>query len=258
MFKFFRHIRQGLLSQNKFSKYLLYAIGEIILVVIGILIALYINNWNNHRKERLEETQLLSNLRQEFKNNLDEVTFDHQINQKCLNTLYYYLQADKTLFTPNEIDSISGVFSTFATFDAREGIIDEAIASGRLNLIQNDSLKNRISQWSGELNDLKEDASIRREHWINYLLPAIRKHIPARNLDKYAYRSDYSRDSVIKPITIPKEKYTQFVSSLEVDGIIMDHYLNQSYVIINEDRITTYIKDIINIIDDELKNKGDD
>mgnify|MGYP001591841413 CR=1 FL=1 len=50
MIKFFRRIRQGLLSENKFSKYLLYAIGEIILVVIGILIALQINNWNEKRK----------------------------------------------------------------------------------------------------------------------------------------------------------------------------------------------------------------
>ncbi len=50
MIKFFRKIRQRLLSESKFSKYLLYAIGEIILVVIGILIALQINNWNEERK----------------------------------------------------------------------------------------------------------------------------------------------------------------------------------------------------------------
>ena len=50
MIKFFRKIRQKLLSENKFSKYLLYAVGEIVLVVIGILIALQINNWNENRK----------------------------------------------------------------------------------------------------------------------------------------------------------------------------------------------------------------
>ena len=50
MIKFFRKIRQKLLTENKFSKYLIYAIGEIILVVIGILIALSINNWNDSRK----------------------------------------------------------------------------------------------------------------------------------------------------------------------------------------------------------------
>jgi len=60
MIKFFRHIRQKLLSQNRFSKYLIYAIGEIVLVVIGILIALNINNWNEEKKlQQLERTYLM-------------------------------------------------------------------------------------------------------------------------------------------------------------------------------------------------------
>ena len=50
MIKFFKKIRQKLLSENQFSKYLIYAVGEIILVVIGILIALQINNWNEEDK----------------------------------------------------------------------------------------------------------------------------------------------------------------------------------------------------------------
>jgi hypothetical protein len=50
MIKFFRKIRQKLLTENKFSKYLIYAIGEILLAVIGILIALRINNWNKELK----------------------------------------------------------------------------------------------------------------------------------------------------------------------------------------------------------------
>ena len=62
MKKFFRKIRQGLLTENKFSKYLLYAIGEIILVVIGILVALQINNWNTYRKDRIKEKNLLHGL----------------------------------------------------------------------------------------------------------------------------------------------------------------------------------------------------
>ncbi len=61
MIKFFRKIRQRLLTENKFSKYLLYAIGEIALVVIGILIALSINNWNEGRKiQDLVKSQLLN------------------------------------------------------------------------------------------------------------------------------------------------------------------------------------------------------
>ncbi|MFX0556562.1 DUF6090 family protein [Maribacter sp. CXY002] len=61
MIKFFRRIRQKLLSENKFSKYLAYAIGEIVLVVIGILIALQINNWNEERKENITLISILKN-----------------------------------------------------------------------------------------------------------------------------------------------------------------------------------------------------
>ena len=55
MIKFFRKIRQNLISEGKTGKYLKYAIGEIILVVIGILIALQINNWNEVRKDKIAE-----------------------------------------------------------------------------------------------------------------------------------------------------------------------------------------------------------
>ncbi|MFD0842092.1 DUF6090 family protein [Flaviramulus multivorans] len=90
MIKFFRKIRQGLLSKNKFSKYLLYAIGEIILVVIGILIALSINNWNEERKAA-EYTKLL------FKNTLEELKFNiEKANAKVAyfrsqNSAYYVI-----------------------------------------------------------------------------------------------------------------------------------------------------------------------
>lgn len=62
MIKFFRGIRQQLLSENQLGKYLLYAIGEIVLVVIGILIALQINSWNNERLERRSEIVVLNEI----------------------------------------------------------------------------------------------------------------------------------------------------------------------------------------------------
>ena len=62
MIKFFRHIRKDLMEKNKTSKYFKYAIGEIILVVIGILIALQINNWNEHKKLKVQEVEALTEI----------------------------------------------------------------------------------------------------------------------------------------------------------------------------------------------------
>ncbi|WP_282043695.1 DUF6090 family protein [Winogradskyella flava] len=76
MIKFFRRIRQKLLSENKFSKYLIYAVGEIVLVVIGILIALWLNNLNTQYKQKQEEVSILKELKEDF---LLDIT-DFEIN----------------------------------------------------------------------------------------------------------------------------------------------------------------------------------
>ena len=80
MIKFFRKIRQKMLIENKFSKYLIYAIGEIILVVIGILIALAINNWKENQKLRNQEITYLNNLRDDLETqiNMLDIYIDYE------------------------------------------------------------------------------------------------------------------------------------------------------------------------------------
>jgi len=76
MIKFFRKIRQKLISENNFSKYLIYAIGEIVLVVIGILIALSLNNWNDSKKKKIEERVLLTELMKNLEINITQIKED--------------------------------------------------------------------------------------------------------------------------------------------------------------------------------------
>lgn len=73
MIKFFRKIRQRLLSENKFNKYLLYAIGEIVLVMIGILLALQVSNWNQTRIDKANEVKTLKQLNVDLNSNLVEI-----------------------------------------------------------------------------------------------------------------------------------------------------------------------------------------
>lgn len=77
MIKFFRKIRQQLLSENKFSKYLIYAIGEIVLVVFGILIALQINNWNQGKLKVEKEIEILKSFESQFEQDLNQ--FDESL-----------------------------------------------------------------------------------------------------------------------------------------------------------------------------------
>ncbi|MBC8367628.1 hypothetical protein H8E52_09485 [bacterium] len=73
MFRFFRTIRRDLIVRNRFTNYLLYALGEIVLVVIGILIALQINNWNDLRKAHELEMKYLGNIKADLVNNIAEI-----------------------------------------------------------------------------------------------------------------------------------------------------------------------------------------
>lgn len=86
MIKFFRKIRRQLLAKNKFSKYLLYAIGEIVLVVIGILIALQINNWNQSKQESNKEKVYLRNVEADLKQQLSYISIqlEHEYEHDSL------------------------------------------------------------------------------------------------------------------------------------------------------------------------------
>ena len=91
MIKFFRKIRQKLLSKNKFSQYLVYAFGEILLVVIGILMALGINNWNENRKDTKVENNLVLGVIAELKSAKTELEGNLNANQKILEKMSEYL-----------------------------------------------------------------------------------------------------------------------------------------------------------------------
>ncbi|MCJ7468456.1 MAG: DUF6090 family protein, partial [Maribacter sp.] len=76
MIKIFGKIRQQLITHHRLGKYILYALGEIVLVVIGILIALQINNWNEAKKQKTKETVLLIELKSNLETNIANLEND--------------------------------------------------------------------------------------------------------------------------------------------------------------------------------------
>ena len=146
MIKFFRKIRYDLMEKNKTGKYFKYAIGEIILVVIGILIALSINNWNEDRKATKKEIKILKELKNDLNTNIIEIkeTYDFT-NKRQLSTvliLDYFKNrkpVDDSLKKAFENINMDGIFNIANT-------AYKYIESQGIDILTNDSLRIRTTE----------------------------------------------------------------------------------------------------------------
>ena len=106
MFKFFNKKRQDLLNQNQIMKYLKYAFGEIVLLMLGILFALQVNNWNEYRKDRDKEQLILKELHVDFSDNLTRFYRVKEDQVRTLNNGKIVFRNLKRLQDPKSQDSI--------------------------------------------------------------------------------------------------------------------------------------------------------
>ena len=145
MIKFFRHIRKSLLQQNKTGKYFKYAIGEIVLVVIGILIALSINNWNESKKLKVQEIKILKEIRSELSETLKDVSEDLEAYKKFLKSADIIYNS--ILYKKSYHDSLKLHYSYLMAveeFLAKQSAF-ESLKSIGLDIISNDSIRQGIS-----------------------------------------------------------------------------------------------------------------
>jgi len=155
MIKFFRNIRQKSIKENKVTNYLKYAFGEIILVVVGILIAVSINNWNERLKNKTSEQELLISLLQEFETNLEILNKTIQTNTTISETcvkIGEFTGPSLTNINEKEISQyMMEAFKNEAKYIPNNGIINEANNSGKLSLISDSNLRKSISTWLSQL-----------------------------------------------------------------------------------------------------------
>ena len=154
MIKFFRRIRQKLITDGKLSKYLVYALGEIALVMIGILLALQVNNWNEERKSVNQENLALVDLYREFAQSITDLESmqETRIKQEHQFRDYYILLTDPNIPPQEKATSpfpltYDGVWAP--TLDVLNGMI----SSGSIDNIKNDSLKALLTLWPNSVKD---------------------------------------------------------------------------------------------------------
>ncbi len=157
-----------MLTENKFSKYLIYAVGEIILVVIGILIALQVNNLNEVRKSDLELNKINQNLIQEFESNQKALNSALRglkwTKRGGLNILSMMGKSESELNRTN-LDSLIETSLFWPTWKPTNFVLNELKSTGKLSLIKNSKIKEllfeyeRQSEYVNEWNRRMEKSS---------------------------------------------------------------------------------------------------
>jgi hypothetical protein len=164
------------MSRKKIGKYLLYALGEIVLVVIGILIALAINNANQRQILRDKEQVYLAGLQREFSTShrkLKELIRVNEANIEGARTLAEYCSNEAPY--PEEVVLSNLLFSTFAydiSYNPNVSLLTEMINSGSLKDLRNDTLRIRLTNWISTLEDIEKQENelrIYRENAVEML-----------------------------------------------------------------------------------------
>ena len=261
MITIFRKIRYDLIKHSKMPKYFKYAVGEIMLVMVGILLALQVNDWNERRKQKAQEIEILKG----FKNTMNKylvrlnrsmVRYDASINS--INLLIDYMETD----LPYR-DSLSMHFGNI-TADRTiriDGSVFEALKSKGFELISNDSLKQNIINFYSFGNvDLKESSSR-----YSRILENASRDIYSRHFDALwepvsrTKRDQYLEDSYKNPKDLTNSMIPRDYDALKADHefrYFLKSLRNEQFWLVrrNAKRIEIELAHILKTIDSELGN----
>lgn len=210
MLRFFRRIRQNLLAEKKFTKYLFYAFGEIILVVIGILIAFAINNANQKRLTVKNEVTYLMGLKEEFQTSklkLKELIAVNQDNYNGAKQILAYTGDPSAV--PSEEEFSKVLYSTFSTdiaFNPNNSLLQEIINSGNLKNLSNPELRIQLTNWISTIEDIRrqeEELGIQRIKVLDMF-----------RTNDYSLRTIFEKAGVSESIGLPSTDVTESNLSL--------------------------------------------
>lgn len=186
MTPFFRRLRKQLANDNKPIQYLRYAIGEIVLVVIGILIALSINNWNQDQQNKKLEQATLKALLSEFQDNRTVIK-DYLENIKKIrkfgDTLRKLIGPEMTSMSIYNVHRLMGAIGETTKCVVSVDVLGDAQSSGRLNLLSNVEIRQAISKWSSQLKELQGEEFDWAQEFSSQFAPYANKWIQWDNVD---------------------------------------------------------------------------
>ncbi len=182
--RIFNKLRKGTSPASRPGSYLLYALGEIVLVMIGILLALQVNNWNERRRERAKELGILKDLLVEFQENMIDANRVYEGNSEIYRAITE-LQKDagRLEFDLAKTDSLLYAVFDWIDYTPRPGASNNLINSGNLNLISNSDLRKLLTLWPGIIDELDDDEQLAKAYSQQEIVPYLALHYPLSNLE---------------------------------------------------------------------------
>ncbi len=267
MIKFFRKIRQRLLTENKFSKYLLYAIGEIALVMIGILLALQVNNWNQNKQNKNQEKQILTQLLEEYKNNLDQLNSKIFIRDEIIISsikLLDYSNLDSESVSNDSLNRFLSRTLSRPTFDPELSVSNDLTSSGKLYLLTNQELRKKVSEFPSSLSELREEEIIIVNWTEERFYPFLIEHYQIGRLNVEFLDDEKFREKVTQ-IKFKKQKSLKELFKQTDPTELLDHpdfedflsllIINTTYTNDQSNGVKNKIEKIIALIEDQLKTE---
>lgn len=239
MLHFFRKMRKALVPESRFGRYFFYAVGEIVLVVIGILIALQINNWNLGRLEKIQEKEILSDLFEEFQENNNQlINRIKMVEQRIENTaiLYYNFERIPDLYTESEIDSMLQIVNLNPKWNISDFILNELKNSGKKSILENNNLKILLYKFLRAYDDLNQSELAHDKAYGRYLT-FVNENGSMKNIDRY--------DILVK--TVPSKMKISNTKLFE--DFRFENYLNDRFIYLKvRERQYKQLKEIIDDI----------
>jgi len=218
-----RNVRRHLLSENKFTRYLAYALGEIVLVIIGILVALYINGLNDARKERLRELAYLENIKTDLRLSIAEM--DKYLTSRTANIaaakrlVGYFEGVPITDYNAYNQDSI-GIYS-WRKFYLSDNTFQELVNSGGMDVISNSRIKNQLLDIESLYKQMKSEEDHFRYDTEKLLYEPVYATTDLNPLvDNYAFHA--SQGQAGRDIVLTSENFAESMKSrLLKNGFVM-------------------------------------
>ena len=257
MIKLFRKIRQKSLTESKFSKYLLYAIGEIVLVVIGILIALSINNNNEARKVKVEELNYLHGVKSDLQLNLTELKIYNAAREKSVNSAEIILDCfeEIKILSPDEFNFHNLNVQIWYPFNENNNIFQELINSGKFAIISNDSIKKMLLNMQLEYRKINFLEGHLRYDFDNYIYPIYFGTTDLKSdIANYTFQVTNGAEGIRTELSEAKIK-SLLNNQLLKNGFVLSIFSN-NLLVIEYNNMIVLTEKLIDTIESELeKNK---